>query len=147
MGANCPGDQRLIELVQLWLKMGIVRRDGTWKDVMGGVRQGQVLAPLLANLYLHDLDRFVDQQGWGYVRYADDYLLLTRERRELENASAAVVDYLAGIGLRLNDHPRPLSSLDKGGKHSWHFYWQTGQPGDCALQTGYCRRDSSHSPE
>lgn len=66
------GEQRLVDLVSLWCRMGIVQKDGRWRNVMTGVRQGQVISPLLANLYLHDLDRFVQEQGWGWVRYADD---------------------------------------------------------------------------
>jgi group II intron reverse transcriptase/maturase/CRISPR-associated endonuclease Cas1 len=108
------GERRLVELVSLWCRMGIVQKDGRWRNVMTGVRQGQVLSPLLANLYLHDLDRFVQEHDWGWVRYADDFLLLCRDEAEAVNANQAVSDFLRSIRLSLNDNPNPVTSLEQG---------------------------------
>jgi group II intron reverse transcriptase/maturase/CRISPR-associated endonuclease Cas1 len=108
------GDHRLVELVALWCKMGIVQKDGRWRNVMTGVRQGQVVSPLLANLYLHDLDRFVSENGWSWVRYADDTLLLCRDQSEAEAADLALVDFLRSIHLSFNAEEQPIASLAEG---------------------------------
>jgi len=108
------GDSRLVEIVALWCKMGIIGRDGHWQNVMNGVRQGQVIAPLLANLYLHDLDKYITDQGWGYVRYADDFLLLCKNRQEAQNSESAVRNFLYSIQLELNDSNPKINSLENG---------------------------------
>ena len=46
----------------------------------GGTPQGAVISPLLANIYLHPLDRQMKQQGYRMVRYADDFVVLCRRR-------------------------------------------------------------------
>ena len=108
------GDQRLVDLVALWCKMGIVQKDRRWRTVLTGVRQGQVISPLLANLYLHDLDCFVRERNWGWVRYADDFLLLCNDRHEAEKADRAVSDFIDSIHLSLNPQPEAVRSLAQG---------------------------------
>ena len=49
-------DPRVVRLIMLWCAMGAVGRAGSWRDAVTGVHQGNVLAPLLANLFLHELD-------------------------------------------------------------------------------------------
>ena len=51
-----------------------------------GTPQGGVISPLLSNIYLHLLDRIVNnkksiftQQGVKIVRYADDFVLMGKE--------------------------------------------------------------------
>lgn len=109
------GDKHLVDLVALWCRMGIVKKDGRWKNVEAGVRQGQVISPLLANLYLNALDEFVVQKGWGWVRYADDYIIQCKERAEAEDADREVKEFLKDpLGLRLNRNDNPISHLDQG---------------------------------
>lgn len=53
-------DARLIQLVQKMLKAGYMEN---WKchDTVSGTPQGGIISPLLANIYLHELDKFVQQ--------------------------------------------------------------------------------------
>ena len=99
-------DRRLLDLVALWCRSGMVGRDGHWRDLHAGVRQGQILSPLLANLYLHQLDCFVAGQGWGWVRYADDYLLQCAEKEVALRADREVEAYLRG-----NRQPSPSCEM------------------------------------
>jgi group II intron reverse transcriptase/maturase/CRISPR-associated endonuclease Cas1 len=107
-------DQRLADLVTLWCRMGIVSKRNKWKTISSGVRQGQVIAPLLANLYLHEFDLFVTGNDWGYVRYGDDFLILCREHRNAVATEAAARKFLADIHLRLNENRQPVFSLNQG---------------------------------
>ncbi len=107
-------DSRLIELAELWCKMGVIKRDGNWQDVFSGVRQGQVMAPLFANLYLHEFDHFIATNNWGYVRYADDFLLLAATKEEVAEAESGARKYLEKIGLSLNNQQSCLSALEQG---------------------------------
>jgi len=52
-------DRRVLKLLRQWLAAG-VREDGTVRETLAGTPQGGVISPLLANIYLNQLDRI-----WG----------------------------------------------------------------------------------
>jgi group II intron reverse transcriptase/maturase len=76
------GDQRIIRLIQKWLKVGVLE-DGVVTASDKGTGQGAVISPLLANIYLHyvlDLwaERWRRREAAGdmvIVRYADDFIV------------------------------------------------------------------------
>jgi len=79
-------DEAVLHLIKLWIKMGVVESCSGWRDTLCGISQGAVTSPLLANVYLHPLDKEMATCGYAYVRYADDFCLLSRDRSELERA-------------------------------------------------------------
>jgi group II intron reverse transcriptase/maturase len=103
-------DPRMLGLIRLWLRSP-VSEDGQMKGGKKhktGTPQGGVISPLLANVYMHLLDRIVNngkrlfsQAGIKMVRYADDFILMgkviTQEARE-------TLRYLLDrMGLKLNE--------------------------------------------
>ena len=74
-------DGRLLKLIKAYLDQEIMDNFKRWKPDMG-TPQGGVLSPLLANLYLHALDKHMVNLGFTMVRYADDFVILsdTQER-------------------------------------------------------------------
>src|SRR5579883_158878 len=54
-------DERVIKLIRGLLKAGYMR-DWTWHDTASGTPQGGIISPLLANIYLNELDRFVEDE-------------------------------------------------------------------------------------
>lgn len=86
-------DNRIVNLIKGFLQAGIMD-DGLFKDTPEGTPQGGILSPLLANIYLHQLDLWwwnkfgslTHQEKWKrrlakqgnaiLVRYADDFLIL-----------------------------------------------------------------------
>jgi RNA-directed DNA polymerase len=71
-------DRRVLKLVRLWLEAGVMV-DGSLERTVAGTPQGGVISPLLANIYLHVLDRELAARGVGeLVRYADDGVVLCR---------------------------------------------------------------------
>jgi RNA-directed DNA polymerase len=78
-------DPRMLKLINKWLKVSVYE-DGQYKSGKGnniGTPQGGVISPLLANIYLHLLDRIVNnptslfwKHGIRMVRYADDFVLM-----------------------------------------------------------------------
>ena len=64
-----------------------------------GVPFGTPIACVLANVYLTDLDRRVSVPGVAYFRYADDLLLLCRDRHALLTARRRLDDGLAELKL------------------------------------------------
>lgn len=78
------GDGTILKLIRSWLKCGVME-DGAIRKTLAGTPQGGVISPLLANIYLDELDqvwkRHRMEKRTGYnahlVRYADDLVILT----------------------------------------------------------------------
>jgi retron-type reverse transcriptase len=78
-------DPRILKLIAKWLKVPVYE-GGEYKSGKGkhkGTPQGGVISPLLANIYLHLIDRIVNNpqslfgiKGIRIVRYADDFVLM-----------------------------------------------------------------------
>ena len=84
-------DRRVLKLLRLWLRAGVLA-DGTVSETVTGTPQGGVISPLLANIYLHAFDRAWAERGVGeVVRYADDFVVLCSSRgrpRAAQDATA-----------------------------------------------------------
>lgn len=99
-------DRSVNKLIESWLKAGVME-DMQVRTEIAGTPQGGVISPLLANLYLHWLDRYWVRRSFGgrthdahLVRYADDFVILCKKRPERYLAEASKV--LDRLGLELN---------------------------------------------
>lgn len=92
--------------IERWLK--------GWSQQGCGVAQGSPLSPLLANLYLNDLDHIIDRKETRLVRYADDFLILTRTRAEAEKAHVRMGQELAALSLRLHPEKTAIRNFREG---------------------------------
>ena len=54
-------DGRLINLIERFLKAGYME-DWEYKKTYSGTPQGNILSPLLSNIYLNELDRFIEDE-------------------------------------------------------------------------------------
>jgi RNA-directed DNA polymerase len=95
-------DGRVLELIQSFLKQDIMEDMTRWTPTSGSP-QGAVISPLLANLYLHELDVEMRAAGLVMVRYADDAVVLCRTREEAEAALSRMRTWVDANGLTL--HP------------------------------------------
>jgi group II intron reverse transcriptase/maturase len=87
-------DVRIVRLVRLWL-----RSFSFWGR---GIAQGAPVSPLLANLFLHPMDRLLELEGLAAVRYADDFVVLCRDKQHAEKARRIAASHLSARGLKLN---------------------------------------------
>lgn len=81
-------DRSVLKLIRMWLRAPVVedRNKGGGKKSSKGTPQGGVISPLLANIYLHQMDSaFHEEEGGPYkmanarlVRYADDFVIMAR---------------------------------------------------------------------
>ena len=98
-------DSSMLRMIWRWLKAGVIvlmEREDT--DL--GTPQGGVLSPLLANVYLHGMDRsFAEvRPKMGLItRFADDFVVQCGNLTYAEQALEWVKAHLARIGLRLSD--------------------------------------------
>ena len=95
-------DGRVLKLVQGFLKQDIMEGLTRWTPISGSP-QGAVVSPLLANIYLHELDVEMREAGLVMVRYADDAVVLCRTREEADAALARMRAWVEANGLKL--HP------------------------------------------
>jgi len=95
-------DSRVLALIDGFLQQEIMSEMAHWQPTTG-TPQGAVLSPLLANLYLHPLDRLMEQGGWRMVRYADDFVILCASEAEAAAALRQVTAWVHANGLTL--HP------------------------------------------
>jgi RNA-directed DNA polymerase len=65
-------DGRILELIESYLKAGVMEQCKGWEATEQGTPQGGVISPLLANIYLDELDWLLTKAGLQMVRYADD---------------------------------------------------------------------------
>lgn len=89
-----------------------------------GLAQGSPLSPLLANVYLDPFDRAFENVGARLVRYADDFVLLARGKREAEAALDTARTILEGLSLKLSDAKTGIRRAD----HGFHFLGETFDP-------------------
>lgn len=103
-------DPRLLKLITKWLKAPVYE-GGQYKSGSKnhtGTPQGGVISPLLANVYLHLIDRIVNnarslfwKKGVRIVRYADDFVLMGKTIPE--EVIAKLKTLLNRMGLKLNE--------------------------------------------
>lgn len=95
-------DGKVLELIAGYLKQNIVTQVESWQP-SAGTPQGAVLSPLLANVYLHDLDEMMAKANYTMVRYADDFVVLCASQAEAQTALERIRWWVAGHELTL--HP------------------------------------------
>jgi RNA-directed DNA polymerase len=94
-------DGAVLELIRAFLNQDIIEGMRRWTPV-GGTPQGAVISPLLANIYLHPLDRHMREKGYRMVRYADDFVVLCRTAEQAQAALGEVRAWVEQNGLKLN---------------------------------------------
>jgi group II intron reverse transcriptase/maturase len=108
-------DRKLLTLIRCMLRAGVMEHDVVARRE-AGTPQGGVISPLLANVYLHRLDRQWQTSGTGVmVRYADDLVAMCKNRREADRALAALTAILAGLGLEPKPTKTRIVHLTEGG--------------------------------
>ena len=82
-----------------------------------GLPIGNLSSQFFGNVYLNELDHFVKHnlKAKYYLRYVDDFLLLSRDKEELKQWRNEIIKFLAdNLQLELNHKKEILQSNDKG---------------------------------
>lgn len=93
-------DGTVLDLIWRWLKSGYMEDEIRYES-KAGTMQGGVISPLLANIYLNELDWELDKANLEFVRYADDSIVMCKTPEELKRAKQVVKAVLDKLGLEL----------------------------------------------
>ena len=95
-------DETLLVTIKRFLKSGVME-DGLLQTTDKGSPQGGPLSPLLANIYLNEFDRILEERGMRFCRYADDITILVRSKKAAERVMSSSVKFLEGkLKLKVN---------------------------------------------
>jgi group II intron reverse transcriptase/maturase len=102
-------DRSVLRLIRKWINAGVIEQ-GRLLVTQTGVGQGQVISPLLANIYLHYvLDEWFEREvkpwlkGQAHeVRYVDDFILCFQYREDAERVLAVLKQRFEKYGLTLH---------------------------------------------
>jgi RNA-directed DNA polymerase len=108
--------------IKAWLKSGVIDNNN-FLETEEGTPQGGVISPLLANIALHGLEKYLNefaitidmkrsdgcrQEGWqrkvsslNFVRYADDFVLMHKDKKVILDGKKVIEQWLSKIGLEL----------------------------------------------
>jgi group II intron reverse transcriptase/maturase len=115
-------DRRVLKLIRQWLKAGVME-NGTERETLAGTPQGGVISPLLANIYLHLLDRLWAKKCGSLgvlIRYADDFVVMAATESKAKEALRQIQFVMSKLGLEL--HPEKTRMVDlRRGKGSFVF--------------------------
>ena len=118
-------DGRVISLITRMLKSG-VSVDGKVEKSDVGLMQGGPLSPLLANIYLDELDKELERRGHRFVRYADDLVILCKSKRSAQRTLASVTRFVEGrMKLKVNETKTTVSYIALGVKFLGHGFYKT----------------------
>lgn len=107
-------DGNILGLVEKFLKSGVME-DGVLKPTKVGTPQGGVISPLLANIVLNYLDWQLHAQGFKFVRYADDFVVLCESLPQAEKALDIVKHVIEqDLGLSLSPEKTKVVHFSKG---------------------------------
>jgi len=107
-------DPQIQSLIELWVTAEIW--DGTsLKVCQKGIPQGSPISPILANLFLDELDEELLRNGYKYIRYADDYVILCKKKEDAEKGLELSKQVLEKLLLKLDEEE--ITTFDQGFKY------------------------------
>lgn len=106
-------DGNILDLIEKFLTSGVME-EGELRPTTKGTPQGGVISPLLANIALDHLDRYLAEKGRLFVRYADDFVVLCKTQPEAERALEEVKAYLEQMELQVSPEKTRVCRYSKG---------------------------------
>lgn len=104
-------DDQLIDLISIILKNHKTEKIGK------GMPLGNLTSQFFANIYLGELDNFIKHELRTklYLRYVDDFIILSSNKKQLENWKTKIIIFLRDkLQLELHQDKTKIVNLDDG---------------------------------
>jgi RNA-directed DNA polymerase len=108
-------DSRVLGLIEGFLKQGVMEEGVTWLPEKGSP-QGGVISPLLANIYLNELDWLMNGREVRLIRYADDMVLMCRSQSEARAARRKLEEWMEAARLTLSAEKTREADMQQEGE-------------------------------
>lgn len=106
-------DDEILRLIRLWLKATIV--DGKLRYRLKiGLPQGSPISPMLANLFLDQLDEVLLDKHYKIIRYADDFVILCQSEKRAQRALQLSGEVLEQLQLCFNESKTEITHFNRG---------------------------------
>ena len=119
-------DGYILKLIRAWLRAGIIE-DDMRTEPRKGTPQGGVISPLLANIYLNEMDRLWKESGIEkrenahLIRYCDDFIVLSS--RPFRKAIPFIEAMLNNLNLELSTEKTRITTAKEGFDFlGFHFF-------------------------
>ena len=106
-------DRRIVKLISLFVQTGGFKRYD-YDEHDRGVHQGDILSPLLSNIYLDEMDSFLDRCNIAFVRYGDDFVMFFETKKEAFGTLKELKKYLKTIKLILEKDKTAVTHISDG---------------------------------
>jgi RNA-directed DNA polymerase len=105
-------DPKVLRAIRRYLDAGVMV-DGVKVERDNGTPQGGPLSPFLANVYLDEVDKELEQRGHAFVRYADDLRVLVKSKRAGERVMRWLVKRFAKLRLSVNESKSTVARVEE----------------------------------
>jgi len=117
-------DPDILQLIDLWLRTQV--RDGSrFITPSKGIAQGGPISPVLANLFLDRFDEEMIRHGYKLVRFADDFVILCKEKPQAEKALQLAESLLGDLRLSLKLEKTRLTHFTQGFRYLGTLFVRT----------------------
>jgi group II intron reverse transcriptase/maturase/CRISPR-associated endonuclease Cas1 len=106
-------DQRIVQLIILFFKSGIMKKLD-YHDHLDGIHQGGPLSPFLSNLYLDPFDRYLEERSIEFVRFGDDIVMLGPSKEHVAGMLAVSRKKLHELKLDIKTKKTVVASIATG---------------------------------
>ena len=107
-------------IIKKWITSDVVYNNQFIKREIG-LPQGAAISPLLANLFLDELDDSLGNE-FKLVRYADDFVVLCKSKDEVEKARKRVEEILDNLKLELKEEKTGIRDFEGGFKYLGYLF-------------------------
>jgi len=104
-------DKRVINLIAQFIESGVLEKN--YYDHIEGIHQGDILSPLLSNIYLNQVDMFLERENIEFVRFADDFILFFKEKNPNKKVEK-LKKFIQNLDISLNEEKSYYSNIQKG---------------------------------
>lgn len=106
-------DNSLIRLISLLIQTGTFKSFNYDEHALG-VHQGDILSPLLSNIYLNEMDQWLENYKIAFVRYADDFVLMFQNFNEARGTLLELKKFLGALKLSLEETKTSIVHIKDG---------------------------------